>query len=225
MDREQARKPSRWKVWALICVLAFPVAWWLFRPKNFVEAFKMPAASMLPAIQVGDHVLVNKFAFGYRVLWAGYLVKFDEPKRGDVVVFDFPRDPTKTFIKRVIGIPGDRIEFDYGQLLVNGQAPESEPLGEYRYKSIDGEVVAQRFRETISDANHEVLHTDNPLGISPGLIRSFTIPDGMYFMLGDNRDRSNDSRVWGFVDSGAILGKATRIYFSKELSRIGTSIH
>lgn len=161
-----------------------------------VQAFKIPSGSMETTLLVGDHIFVNKFLYGYHIPYTqGRVLRFTKPKRGDIVVFVFPEDPEKDFIKRVIGVPGDTVEIRSKQVLLNG-TPREEPYVRYADgRMIDGFV---RTRDNMPPVQ---------------------VPPGMYFVMGDNRDRSYDSRFWGFVSEEAILGKAMFIYFSIDWSR------
>ncbi len=156
----------------------------------FVQAFKIPSGSMLPTLQIGDHLLVNKLLYGLRVPISGQRIfDFMSPERGDIVVFVFPEDTSKDFIKRVVGIPGDTIEIRKKQLFRNGQAVD-----------VQQEAYAQWVR-----------------GFEPGTRDEFgpvTVPEGHVFVMGDNRDQSYDSRFWGFVPYENIKGKAFVIYWS-----------
>ena len=193
--------------WVKTIVLALALA--LFIRTFFVQAFKIPSGSMIPTLLVGDHILVNKFIYGVRnpitrELW----IKGKTPERKDVIVFIFPKNRKLDFIKRVIGLPGDVIEIHNKQVFVNG-TPLDEPY---------------------------VIHTDPnilPREISPrdnfGPVR---VPPGHLFVMGDNRDQSNDSRFWGFVPIRDVKGKAFIIYFSWDprtfhirWRRIGKLIH
>jgi len=144
-----------------------------------VQAFKIPSGSMLPTLQIGDHILVNKFIY-----------RFQSPHRGDIIVFKYPRDEGRDFIKRVIGVPGDKLMIREKQVFINDR-PLSEPY---------------------------VIHTDPEIQEAPYSPRDFygplIIPPGKYFMMGDNRDHSMDSRFWGLLDQDKIRGKAFLIYWS-----------
>jgi signal peptidase I len=142
-----------------------------------VQAFKIPSGSMLPTLQIGDHILVNKF-----------LYYFTTPRRGDIIVFKFPQDETRDIIKRVIGLPGDTLEIRGKQIVING-VPLREPYAVFS----DGPFARAGDRERLG-----------PL----------VIPPGRLFVMGDNRDHSMDSRVWGFLEEGKIKGKAFIVYFS-----------
>lgn len=162
----------------------------LFIRSFIVQAFKIPSGSMLPTLQIGDHILVNKFAYGVRVPVVGAtLFDVSDPMRGDVVVFVYPEDPHKDFIKRVVAIPGDLVEVKAKELLVNGE-PAIDPHAHF-VEGLDGRGVSPR---------------DN--------FGPYTVPDGRVFVLGDNRDRSYDSRFWGPVAIDQLKGKAFLIYWS-----------
>jgi signal peptidase I len=151
-----------------------------------VQAFKIPSGSMLPTLQIGDHILVNKFLYAFRDI-----------RRGDIIVFKFPQDESRDFIKRVIGLPGETLEIRGKQLFVNG-APLVEPYAVYE------ELPTPRFGER------------ERMG-------PFVVPAGRLFMMGDNRDHSLDSRVWGFLDAEKVKGKAFITYFSVKSDEIPAS--
>ena len=163
----------------------------LFVRTFIVQAFKIPSGSMENTLLVGDHIFVNKFIYGYHVPYMnGRVLEFTRPRRGDIIVFVFPEDPSKDFIKRVIAIPGDTVEIRNKTVILNGN-----PLHESYVRYAEGTAVEGIVRRR-----------DN--------MPPVTVPPGKYFVMGDNRDRSYDSRFWGFVDEDAIVGKAMFIYFS-----------
>ncbi len=156
-----------------------------------IQAFKIPSGSMENTLLIGDHIFVNKFLYGYHIPYTnGRVLQFASPRRGDIIVFVFPEDPSKDFIKRVIAVPGDTVEIRHKVVLING-----EPLHEDYTRFADGDAVDGfvRSRDNLPPVN---------------------VPEGKYFVMGDNRDRSYDSRFWGFVEEDAIIGKALFIYFS-----------
>lgn len=162
----------------------------------FLQAFKIPSGSMEDTLLIGDHIFVNKFIYGYHVPYTeGRILAFTTPKRGDIVVFVFPEDPSKDFIKRVIGTPGDIVEIRRKTVYINGA-----PLAEEYTRFADG-------RES-----DEILRGRDDMP-------PVRVPPGKLFMMGDNRDRSYDSRFWGFVDMDKVVGKALFIYFSVDWSR------
>ncbi len=161
-----------------------------------LQAFKIPSGSMENTLLVGDHIFVNKFIYGYHIPFTkGRVLEFKSPERGDIVVFVFPEDPTKDFIKRVIGVPGDVVEVRQKTVYLNG-VPLSEDYARYVEGDSPDRLVQTR---------------DDMLPVK--------IPEGKYFVMGDNRDRSYDSRFWGFVDTEAVIGKALFIYFSIDWSK------
>ncbi len=159
----------------------------------FVQAFSIPSGSMQPTLLIGDYLLVNKLSFGIRnPLTNKVWIPIGKPQRGDVVVFIFPQDPSKDYIKRVVGLPGDKVEIRDKKVLINGKAAQSA-----RAVYTDDTVI--------------------PLGQSPrDNLAPMTVPVNAYFVMGDNRDHSFDSRFWGFVPDDALRGKAFIIYFSWE---------
>jgi signal peptidase I len=204
----------------------FPVILLVLLLRSFLaEPFRIPSGSMIPTLLIGDFILVNKFAYGLRdPVFHHKFVKLGEPKRGDVVVFRYPLDPSKDFIKRVIGLPGDHIAYRDKQLTVNGEAMPLTADGVYTAGgSMPG--VVYRFQEELGPVKHRVLV--NPA--RPAEDFEFEVPEGQYFMMGDNRDGSDDSRRWGTVPEGNLVGKAFFIWmswdhFPPDLSRIGDPI-
>jgi signal peptidase I len=190
-----------------------------------IEPFTIPSGSMIPTLLVGDYVLVNKFSYGLRMPFTGsLLVPFGAPERGDVIVFRFPDDPSQDFIKRVVGMPGDRIETREGRLWLNGQPVDEVDEGEFQYVDLerDRTVKAQRYLEHFSETgDHSILRL-NRNGRAPKR-GPWIVPDGEYFAMGDNRDNSKDSRFWrhNFVRADQIKGKAEWIHWSWVVRRDG----
>ncbi|MBV8063310.1 MAG: signal peptidase I [Nevskia sp.] len=209
------------------CVSLFPVILAVFVLRSFVvEPFRIPSGSMNPTLYNGDFILVNKFGYGLRCpVGSCKLLDIGEPHRGDVVVFRYPaqssQDPNfgNDFIKRVIGVPGDHIQYIDKVLTVNGQKIDVQPAGIFPK---DG--AAQRFTENLTGVSHNILMEADRR--SPDVDKM--VPPGYYFMMGDNRDGSNDSRYWGFVPEANLKGRAMLIWMSwdggPELSRFGTLI-
>ncbi|TKB88954.1 MAG: signal peptidase I [Nitrospira sp.] len=171
-----------------------------------VQAFKIPSGSMIPTLQIGDHILVSKLSYGLqwptdcKVLWSfpplncytsETVVTFGKPQRGDIIVFRFPEDEEKDFIKRIVGLPGDTVQLKNKSVLVNGQ-----PL--------DDKAFTQRIDPGVIDGTINPRDNFGPV----------TVPEGSYFVMGDNRDQSLDSRFWGYVREEKIRGRAFRIYWS-----------
>lgn len=182
----------------------FPVLFIVLVLRSFlVEPFQIPSSSMVPSLEVGDFILVNKYAYGIRLPVIGTKV-FDigEPERGDVMVF-FPPDDHRYFIKRVIGLPGDKISYVNKEIIINGQVMEQELIAELP----PARPLYSRLREDLGTVQHIVQQR-----IGSADDRHFTVPEGHYFVMGDNRDNSSDSRVWGSVPEANIVGKAFAIW-------------
>ncbi len=191
-----------------------------------VQAFKIPSGSMIPTLYVGDHILVNKFVFGLPIPFSDEKIDiFGKPQRGDVIVFKFPKDTSKDYIKRVIGLPGDTIEARGNELFINGEPVPKEKAGLYRYEDpARFNQTSELFIEDIGGNKHQVLYDKDTLRFGDTAKK---VPPGHYFCMGDNRDHSNDSRYWGFVPFELIKGKAMVIYFSwppGQLTRIGSLV-
>jgi len=186
---QPTRTKSAWREYAEAFGTALILA--LLIRSFVVQAFKIPSGSMLPTLQVGDHILVNKFIYGIRLPIAGtLLVPISTPQRGDVVVFVYPVDPSKDFIKRVVGVGGDVIQIRDKHVSVNDQTWD-DPHAYFA----DGEAAG---------------HGNSPRDTYGPV----TVPPGHIFVMGDNRDSSYDSRFWGFVDMNEVKGRAFLIYWS-----------
>jgi signal peptidase I len=196
----------------------FPVILVVFVLRSFiVEPFRIPSGSMLPSLHIGDFILVNKFSYGIRLPVINKKVADTGlPQRGDVVVFRFPRDESINYIKRVVGLPGDRIVYEGKKLYINGQLMPQQEAGAYTVQQ-DGELMyeALRLAEKLDAVTHDILLTPRA---DPGPSPSYTVPAGHYFVMGDNRDHSNDSRYWGSVPEENLVGKAFFIWFSWDSS-------
>ncbi len=187
-----------------------------------VEPFKIPSGSMIPTLLVGDYLFVSKSAYGFRLPFThDRILMGDGPKRGDVAVFEYPSDPSKDYIKRIVGLPGDRIVYRSKRLYVNGKMMEYQPMGQYNYQTVRGtHEEAAMFIEKLDNAPHPILVQ------SYSFMDGYTdqvVPDGNYFVMGDNRDNSNDSRAWGFVPAHRLVGKAMRIFWSWDQHATGFS--
>ncbi len=172
----------------------------LFIRTFIVQAFKIPSGSMLETLQIGDQILVNKFIYGVKIPFTGgkTLIPVKDPERGDIVVFVYPEDHTKDFIKRVVAVAGDTVEIKNKQLYVNDKKVVNEPYAEHK----DNRVIPANFSTR-----------DN--------MEKKTVPDHKLFVMGDNRDNSHDSRFWGFVDLNAVKGEAFMIYWSWNKTSFG----
>jgi signal peptidase I len=235
MDRavQNSIKPAREPVMVEYARSLFPVLLIVLVFRSFLfEPFKIPSGSMIPTLLVGDFIVVNKFSYGVRLpVLNKKIISVSEPKRGDVVVFRYPKDPSINFIKRAIGLPGDTITYRDKDLFVNGEIIESSSSGQFKSSDIKcttPEPDANLHVETIGDVTHDILLHDRRASRNG----QWVVPEGHYFMMGDNRDRSNDSREWGFVPEENLLGRAVGIWlnfdFEKgcaDLSRVGSGIH
>ena len=190
----------------------FPVLFLVLILRSFLfEPFQIPSGSMLPTFKIGDFILVNKFDYGLRLPVLGQtIVEFGGPKRGDVMVFKYPEDTRINFIKRVVGIPGDTVEYRNKVVYVNGEAQTLTVMAP------DGSVMmpalTEEASEQLGDREHRIWRRMTQ-GRNFGPIQ---IPEGQYFVMGDNRDNSNDSRVWGFVDDSLIVGRAFAVWMHWE---------
>lgn len=193
----------------------------------FFEPFKIPTGSMIPTLSIGDFILVNKFSYGFKVPFSDwftdpiYITGPKKPSRGDVVVFKYPKDEDLNYIKRVIGLPGDTVQVIDKQLYINDQLVKTEEVDGAQY--IDSMVEKYqsynyKFYKTYTGEAVHITQLDQDNNYD--LLRDFPqikVPEGKYFVMGDNRDNSSDSRFWGFVPFENIKGKAILIWFSLEL--------
>ncbi len=198
-----------------------------------MEAYVIPSASMLPSLLIHDHIFVNKAVYGVRVPFSEkWLAKWSEPKRGEVIVFKYPVDKDIFFIKRIVGLPGDKILYENGKLYINDKLidAEAEPTNgewaaasdsDFRREDVqnpesasDGKANYTHFVEKLGDRQHSViLRKDDSFGRSEG---PWTVPGGQLFVMGDNRDNSHDSRRWGYLPEENILGRAMFVWLSCE---------
>ncbi len=210
------------KVIVQALLIALVVRTFLFQP------FNIPSGSMIPTLLIGDYLFVSKYSYGYSnhsLPWSPNLfsgrILGAPPKRGDVAVFKLPRDGQTDYIKRVIGMPGDRIQMKDGRLSINGEVVPREPIARARTEDVYGrETEVATYRETLPDGvQHTIIERDGDTAISDNT-QLFTVPAGHYFMMGDNRDNSLDSRVAaeyggvGFVPFENLVGRAEIIFFS-----------
>ncbi len=206
----------------------FPIFLVVLLLRSFVvEPFRIPSGSMIPTLLIGDFILVNKFDYGIRLpVLNRKVIELGQPKRGDVVVFRYPLDPSTPFIKRIVGLPGDTVRYIDKVLFINDQRVESVSEGAYvGVRSAASNAVAMMFKEHLGEIDHDVILT--PEAGSPN--GEFKVPAGHYFVMGDNRDNSRDSRYWGYVPDGNLVGRAFFIWMNwdsgPDLKRIGSFIH
>lgn len=232
--RRAANAPTPW--WVEYGASFFPVILVVFGLRSFVvEPFKIPSGSMIPTLLVGDFIAVNKWTYGIRLPVINLkILDVNEPKRGEVMVFRYPADPSLDYIKRVVGLPGDRVEYLDKRLRINGEAVPMQATDDYLHP--DRLYYSPQFREKLGEVEHSVLIERDAPAFVPQVMNypfrdqcsytsggvSCTVPPGHYFVLGDNRDASSDSRVWGFVPEENIVGRAFFIWFNfSDMKRIG----
>lgn len=218
----------------------------MFLRSSIVEPYKIPSGSMIPTLFIGDHIFVNKFAYGFKIPFTEFILekpifmtKATLPARGDVIVFRYPKDESINYIKRVVGLPGDLIAIRDKVLYLNNKPIAIDPLKDERLEAgIENEEERQvltLYKEKLENVEHPVLYNMNSLLNSD--YGPVEIPEGKLLCLGDNRDRSSDSRVWGFVPLENVKGKAMFVWlnfvfqmenefrFQFRPERIGTIIH
>jgi signal peptidase I len=201
----------------------FPVVLIVLLLRSFLaEPFRIPSASMMPTLLIGDFILVNKFTYGIRLpVFNTKIVELGKPVRGDIVVFRYPKDPTVDYIKRVIGLPGDKITYDNKKLYVNDQAVNYQSLGSYQGVGQGEDMTgAEQLQEDLTGVKHNILIRHD----SSSAEGVYVVPEGSYFMMGDNRDNSNDGRYWGFVPEENLVGKAFFIWMSWDLEHKGVGL-
>ena len=210
----------------------FPVLFIVLILRSFIaEPFRIPSGSMMPTLLVGDFILVNKFTYGIRLpAFNTKIIPINNPQRGDIVVFRYPKEPSVNYIKRVIGLPGDKITYVDKKLTVNDKPAEQTYLAAYQGigqgTEMDG---AQHLNENLLDIKHDILIREG----APTVEFTYVVPQGQYFVMGDNRDNSNDSRYWGTVPEANLVGRAFFIWMSWDMQspsligfgRIGTILN
>jgi len=237
---EKAAEP--W--WVEYAKSFFPVILVVFFIRSFfVEPFKIPSGSMIPTLQVGDFILVNKFTYGIRLpIINQKIVQLNNPQRGDVMVFHYPENPSVDYIKRVVAVSGDTVEYRNKRLTINGVVQPQVSEGDYNYVETGLNFVhTERRTEDFGGKKHAMLVNPEMPTLHLGSVAEFQgrenctydeehvtckVPEGHYFMMGDNRDNSRDSRYWGFVPDQQIVGRAFFIWMNfSDLKRVGLSIN
>jgi signal peptidase I len=230
-DSEEVIRALKEPTWIEYCKSFFPVILAVLLLRSFlVEPFRIPSGSMMPTLLVGDFILVNKFSYGLRLpVLNTKFIDIDKPARGDVVVFRYPKDPSVDYIKRVVGLPGDTVGYYNKAVYINGeqagQVPAGIYIGEGSGVSMSG---ASERREQLGDIQHDILVVPR----KPDMEGEFVVAEGEYFVMGDNRDNSNDSRYWGTVPEENLVGKAFRVWMNWDSAndgvdwdRLGMKIH
>lgn len=236
-SRDKIREEhQRMPWWLEYTATFFPVILFVFCVRSFVvEPFKIPSGSMIPTLLVGDLILVNKYHYGVRLPIINLKVLDNHtPERGDVMVFRYPKDETVDYIKRVVGVPGDVVSYQNKQLSINGKPLESKQLDDFFDE--DRVSYSKQYSEQLGNVEHHILIDPKRDAYIPG-VDEFPfkencqynlqgvickVPEGHYFMMGDNRDNSLDSRYWGFVPDKNIVGKAFFIWMNLgNVKRIG----
>jgi signal peptidase I len=215
----------------------FPVILAVFLLRSFLfEPFRIPSGSMIPTLEVGDLILVNKYEYGIRLpIVNRTIVPIGQPKRGDVIVFRYPHDPNQDYIKRIVGLPGDRVAYRDHELRINGSPISVAPME--RYYEPTRALTYRQFSENLDGTQHRVIWADGDGAPAFAAVRQTnpgscvysdggvecTVPAGSYFVMGDNRDNSEDSRYWGFVPDQNIVGHAVFIWMNLgNVRRIGS---
>jgi signal peptidase I len=197
----------------------------------FVEPFHIPSGAMEPTLRVGDHILADKLAYRWKLPFDGRtLVRLGSPERGDVAVFLYPENPALPYVKRVVGLPGDTVAYQSKRLSINGkELPRTEVAHETLLDARESSHGLIRYRETLDERAHSILLDPQAPPYQAIGVRAFTgrqdcrydeagfvckVPEGHYFVMGDNRDHSSDSRYWGFVPEAKLVGRAWLIYYS-----------
>lgn len=208
----------------------FPVLLIVLLLRSFVvEPFRIPSGSMMPTLLVGDFIVVTKYSYGLRLpVVRTRFLETGEPQRGDVMVFRFPENPREDYIKRVVGLPGDHVAYYNKALYINGEQVAMTELESYIGQGSGTVMTGARLaEEQLDNSRYNILFWPN----RPSIEGEVLVPDGHYFVLGDNRDNSNDSRFWGFVPEENLVGKAVYIWMNwdhpagkVDFSRVGTRI-
>ena len=231
MSNQQKPAPWDWRTkhfwtegWGSLFLAVFIA---LFIRWGFIEAYVIPSGSMLPSLLIHDHIFVNKLTYGLRVPFSeNWLVKFNEPKRGEVIVFKYPKDMSTFFIKRIVGEPGDKIYYENGTLYINDKPMDKKvPVDPADFAWLrdadfqhdgnmnDGKDNYTYFTEVLGEKEHSILLRKGDVYETFGPV---TVPPDQLFVMGDNRNNSSDGRIWGFLPKQNILGRAMFVWLSCE---------
>lgn len=210
----------------------FPILLLVWGIRSFlVQPYRVPTGSLEPTVLPGDFIVVNQFSYGLRLpVLNKKLVSIGEPKTGDIVLFRWPPNPSTIYVKRVIGVPGDHVIYKNKVLTINGKVMSQESLGSaFDFEPGDPPIPSQLKEENLNGIKHKILLSNQD---RKAPVYDIVVPKNMYFMVGDNRDDSGDSRMWGFVPEANLVGKAFGIWMSWDSDkstvrwqRIGTPIH
>ena len=236
LDAETSAKVTAQPWWGENSVSIFPVIAFVLILRSFIyEPFQIPSGSMMPTLLVGDFILVEKYAYGLKdPVWRAQLVETGKPERGDVMVFKYPPNPSIDYIKRVVGLPGDTIRYSSRkEICIQAKGTSScKPVKLSHVEEsqfIQDGVPLIQLNEQLGDVEHQILvnplRRDRVHAYQPrNGVNEWVVPAGHYFVMGDNRDNSSDSRYWGFVPEANLVGKAVAIWISFEFERGSDSV-